>query len=308
MRTSTAAMSLVLALAATGCGGGLDQPTLVKTPRILAMLTDPPESLPGTDIRVGVIAHVPTDPDGLTTTYRWRLCASLPRILSAADIPADLPLPDTCETLPSTGPTATVPGDRTAALAMLLRSIPPSERFDTSFLTAILDTAGIPFEIEVDVLDADGEVLVTGVKIAAITTRTMPPPTTTPPVVVYSFGEQDVVMSDDLFDFRCAGTAGRVQAIAGEELTVTPIPGIDWTEEFPIYDYSGRIRTGRENEYYSFYATAGSISEETTRPPERAIQWTAPAEPGPVRFWMIVRDGHLGARGCWLDLDVVSPG
>jgi len=291
-------------LGGTACIGGLDPPTLVKTPRILAIVADPPESAPGTDIELGVIAHVPGDPEGLTTTYAWRLCASLPRVLDAANIPADLPLPDTCETLPSTGPTASIPGSETAALAMLLRSIPPSERFDTSFLTRILDTAGIPFQVEVDVLDASGAVLITGIKTVAITTRTEPRPTTNPPVVLFSIGDQDVAMPDDLFDFRCIPTAGPVVVTAAQEVEINPIPGIDWTEEFPIYDYSGVIRMGRENEYYSFYATGGSIETETTRPPDRETRWTPPEEPGSVRLWMIVRDGHLGARGCHLDVDV----
>jgi hypothetical protein len=88
------------------------------------------------------------------------------------------------------------------------------------------------------------------------------------------------------------------------ELVVTPVPGIDWTEEFPIFDYTGAIRIGRENEYYSFYATGGAIGEETTRPPNRETSWRTPEEAGNVRLWLIVRDGHLGARGCWLDLSV----
>lgn len=302
----TAAL-VALSLGATSCLGALDPPTLVKTPRILLILADPPESTPGTDIRLGVIAHVPDDPEGLTTTYRWRVCDSPPRVLRAAQIPAELPLPDTCATLADTGPSATIPGMRTASLATLLSSIPPSERFDTTFLTTILDTAGIPFEVEVDVLDAEGNVLVTGKKIAAITTRTAPPPTTTPPVVLFSFGDEDVAMPDDLLDFRCITTSGPLRAAARSVVPVTPIPGIDWTEEFPIWDYSGRVRIGRENEYYSFYATGGSISEETTRPPNRAVEWTAPEEPGSYRFWMIVRDGHLGGRGCHVDVEVFAP-
>jgi hypothetical protein len=28
---------------------------------------------------------------------------------------------------------------------------------------------------------------------------------------------------------------------------------------------------------------------------------------GAVRLWVVVRDGHLGARGCWLDVNVLAP-
>jgi hypothetical protein len=312
-----AALALPLSLPMSGCLGALDPPTLVKTPRILAIMADHPESAPGTDLRLGAIAYVPTDPEGTNTTYRWRLCASLPRVLDAAQIPADLPIPDTCETLESTGPTALVPGDRTAALARLITSLPSGGSFDASFLTLILESAGIPFQVEVDVLDASGTVLVSGVKTLAITTREapLPPATTNPPVVLFSVGDgsagpledADVAMPDDLLDFRCVPTRGPVSVPADTELTVQPIPGIDWTEEFPIWDYTGNIRIGRENEYYSFYATGGALGAETTRPPSRETTWTTPDEAGTLRLWVIVRDGHLGARGCWLDVSVTVP-
>lgn len=311
-----ATLAAPLAAPLLGCLGNLDPPTLVKTPRILVIVGDAPESRPGEDISLGVLAHVPSDPDGASTTYRWRLCASLPRVLEAAQIPANLPLPDTCETLPSAGPTATIPGERTQALADLLASLPSGGSFDASFLTGILASAGIPFQVEVDVLDASGTVVVTGIKTLAITTRVapLPPPTTNPPVVLFTIGDDDdttedfdVVMPDDPFDFACLATNGPVVVPAQAERRITPVPGIDWTEQFPILDYSGEITIGRENEYYSFYATGGGIAEETTRPPERATTWTTPEEPGSVRLWLIVRDGHLGARGCFLDVDVTTP-
>ena len=311
-------LSLALALSglsSTACIGQLDSPTLVKTPRILSVFADRPESRPGQDIEIGALAYVPSDPSGVTTTYQWRLCTSLPRVLEAAQIPADLPLPDTCETLPSTGPRATIPGDRTQRLADLLSSLPSTGDFDASFLLRILETAGIPFQIEVDVLDVSGTVVVTAVKTLAITTREapLPPPTSNPPVVLFTIGDGvdttedlDVVMPDDAFDPECIATAGPVTVPVDTELTITPVPGIDWTEEFPIFDFSGTVRIGRENEYYSFYATGGAIADETTRPPDRETTWRTPEEAGTVRLWLIVRDGHLGARGCWLDA-IVTP-
>ncbi|MBX7190412.1 MAG: hypothetical protein K1X94_00050 [Sandaracinaceae bacterium] len=308
--------ALVVALASFGCTGQLDPPTLVKTPRILSIIADQPESVPGNDIEMGVIAFVPSAPDGTGISYHWRVCDSLPRVLEAAQIPADLPLPDTCRPLESTGPTAIVPGERTAALAALITSLPSSGSFDASFLTRILETAGIPFQVEVDVVDASGTVLVTGIKTLAITTRAepLPPPTTNPPPVMFSLGDGmdtthdvDVAFPEDLFDFRCVPTMGEVSLPARMEAVITPVPGTEWTEEFPIFDYSGEIRIGRENEYYSFYATGGSIDTETTNPPNRETHWTTPEDPGTVRLWVIVRDGHLGARGCWLDVTITAP-
>lgn len=296
--------------AVTGCIGSLDQPTLVKTPRILNIIADTPEAVPGEDIRVGVIAYAPEDPTGATLTYRWRMCDALPRVLRAASIPigtSTQPSASECITLTEqTGPVVTLPGARTTRLADTIRGLAASDP-RAGFLGDVLNTAGIPFEVEVDVLNASGEVLVTGKKIVAIGTRTMPRLTTNPPPVPFSIDDQDVAMPPGLFDHACIPMGPPIRITADREVEIAPIAGVDWIEEFPIYDFTGQVRIGTENEYYSFYATGGSISEETTRPPDREIQFRAPSTPGSVRLWMIVRDGHLGGRGCYIDIDVVAP-
>ena len=308
-RTSTQLSALALCTFA-GCIGSLDQPTLVKTPRILNIIASTPEAVPGDDIQVGVIAYAPEDPTGASLTYRWRMCDSLPRVLRAASIPigtSTAPSDSECIVLTDqTGPTATLPGARTTRLAQMIQGLAAADP-RASFLGDVLNTAGIPFEVEVDVLSASGEVLVTGKKIVAIGTRTSPRLTTNPPPVPFSIDDQDIAMPPGLFDHACIPIRGPVRITAGTEVEVAPIAGVDWVEEFPIYDFNGQVRIGRENEYYSFYATGGSISEETSRPPNREIQFRAPTELGPLRFWMIVRDGHLGGRGCFIDVEVVAP-
>jgi len=306
--TGLLASTFLVSLMNSGCVGGLDQPTLVKTPRILNIIARTPESMPGEDIEVGVIAYAPEDPTGASLTYRWRMCDSLPRVLRAAQIPLDTTMLGSSECFvlsDQTGPTATLPGARTMRLADTIRAIAAADP-RAGFLGAVLDTAGIPFEVEVDVLSASGDVLVTGKKIIAIGTRTMPPLTTNPPAVPFSIDDQDIAMAPDLFNHACIPLGGPIRIQAGAEVEVAPIAGAEWTESFPIYDFSGRIRLGTENEYYSFYATDGSISEETSRPPNRAIQFRAPNAPGSLRFWMIVRDGHLGGRGCFIDIEVTA--
>lgn len=306
-----AALALPSALFGLACTAGLDLPTLVKTPRVLAIVADRPESRPGEDIEVGVIGYLPSDPDGAHTRYRFRLCASLPRVLTASNIPLpdDFPLRDTCETLSGEGTTRTIPGARTQALAALLEGLPSAGAFDASFLTGLLGTAGVPFQVEVQLLGDDDAVLLTAVKTLAITTREapLPPPTTPPPPVPFQLGDATVAMPASLFDFRCVPTAP-VTLTANTEITITPTPAEDFAEEFPIYGYDGTIQIGHENEYYSFYATGGVIGTETTRPPDRETLWTTPEEPGTVKLWVIVRDGHLGARGCSLDVTITAPG
>ncbi len=308
--TGFLASAILISPICSGCIESLDQPTLVKTPRILNIIARTPESVPGEDIEVGVIAYAPEDPTGASLTYRWRMCDSLPRVLRAAQIPLGTPTtPSDSECIvltDQTGPTATLPGARTMRLAAMIEGIAAVDP-RAGFLGDMLNTAGIPFEVEVDVLSASGEVLVTGKKIIAIGTRTTPPLTTNPPPVPFSIDDQDVAMPPDLFDHACIPMGGPVRIQAGTEVEVAPIAGAEWTETFPIYDFSGRVRLGIENEYYSFYATDGSISEETSRPPNREIQFRAPNAPGSLRFWMIVRDGHLGGRGCFIDVEVTAP-
>ena len=308
--TGLLALSTLLSPIDSGCAAGLDQPTLVKTPRILNIIASTPESMPGDDIEVGVIAYAPEDPTGASLTYRWRMCDSLPRVLRAAQIPLGTaigPGDSECIVLTDqTGPTATLPGARTMRLAATIEAIAAADP-RAGFLGDVLGSAGIPFEVEVDVLSASGDVLVTGKKIIAIGTRTTPPLTTNPPPVPFSIGDQDVAMPADLFDHACIPMGGPIRIQAGAEVEVEPIAGTEWTETFPIYDFSGQIRIGSENEYYSFYATDGSISEETSRPPNREIEFRAPNSPGSLRFWVIVRDGHLGGRGCFIDVEVTAP-
>ena len=85
---------------------------------------------------------------------------------------------------------------------------------------------------------------------------------------------------------------------AGATLTLSPEPDEDWLETFPALDLEGQVITGREDAYYSWFSTAGDFGFETTRPPGRDTEWTAPMEPGEVPFWLVVRDGHLGTSAC----------
>ncbi|MCX7807403.1 MAG: hypothetical protein N2515_02235 [Deltaproteobacteria bacterium] len=306
---------LIVCLGTLGCGvGGLDSPTIVKTPRILAIIAEPPESFPGSEIRVGVLAHSPDDPEGENLRYRWRLCVSLRRVLSITGIPGDGAGADRCEELPATGPVAVIPGEATRELVRTIENLPQTGRLDPRFLLAVLATAGLPFEVEVDVLDAGGKILVRGTKIVAITTRMppLPPPTTNPPPIVYKLGDGvegpevdvDVVMPPDPFDFRWWLPNGPVRFPQDTQVTIQPISGADWTESYPIWDYSGQVQLGKENEYYSFYVTHGGLSKETTRPPEREVLWRTPKEARTVRLWLVVRDGHLGSRACRVDVQV----
>jgi hypothetical protein len=87
---------------------------------------------------------------------------------------------------------------------------------------------------------------------------------------------------------------------AGAIVTLLPIPAPDAKEMTPA---------GPERLTYSFYATQGSLSAlrstdttATGQPGIASVDWTAPALPGHVRIWVVVRDGRGGAG--WLVRDV----
>jgi hypothetical protein len=293
----------LIAALLVGCTGSLPQPQIVITPRVLAIVADPPEAAPGTDIDLHVVAF---DPEGRTLSYRWTLCITIADLLSSANIPIELP-EDRCVDLPSTTADAVVPGIATQAVVDQLMMAAEVGGFDVSFLLAVLDTAGFSFEVDVEVIDeATGEVLLTAYKRVAITRRASP--TTNPPVIDYLVGETAVSMPIEGWT-----GSGDECVVWGEPIVVAPEAEVviapqgdpeEWIETFPIIGYDGSVTEGRENAYYSFYATRGELSTETTRLPDRDATFTAPEEPGPVRLWLVVRDGHLGTRACTFELTV----
>lgn len=301
LRATKLSLAPLVALLLGGCLGGLPSPQIVITPRVLAVVADHPESHPGTDVGLHVVAY---DPMQRELTYAWRACISLGDLLSSANIPVSLPeIP--CIPLASTTADAVVPGALTQAVVDQLGMAADLGGFDPAFLQAVIATAGMSFQVEVDVI-AEGTVLITAYKRVGITLRD--PVTTNPPVLEYAVGDAAVSMpvegwtgtGDD-----CVIWGPPITLAPGEEIAVTPIDDPStWVETFPILDYGGELTSGTENAYYSFYATAGGLSGETTRQPNPDVTFTAPEEAGPVRLWLVVRDGHLGTRACTFEIDV----
>jgi hypothetical protein len=302
-------LSLGLFTLVSGCTEGLDSPTIVRTPRILAMVAEPPESAPGTDVRLAAMISIPVAiPRPLS--MRWRACIDPEEVLFASGFRGiELPgTPECDEQTLAVGEPYVVRGERTAEVVATLRAFASIGGFSPELLDGILSTAGFAYFVDLEVLDANGEIVVRGYKRAAMTTRESP--TTNPPQPVFRLGEVRIVPEGQPFDFTCRAEDGSVPSVAPRAVvTLAPeLPaGFDeepWLETFPIFDYTGGLQIARENAYYTWLATAGSISDFTTRPPDRESRWTAPAEPGPQTLWLVIRDGHLGTSACRLDLMV----
>lgn len=299
-RLATAALTLCVLL--TGCDGfGLDPPTIVRTPRILAIVADPPESAPGTDIHLSAMTF---DPEGRALTHRWRACLSPFRLARASGLPVEVPASDRCTPLDGS-PDAMLSGEATTEVIETLEDLAALGGFPAEGLAAIVDTAGLAFIVELDVLSPEGEVLVSGYKRVALTRRPMP--TTNPPPISFMVGET-LVEPDVTLPFTCVPASGTpMRVAAGERIELVPVfpeDGETWLESFLVFDYSGGITPGTENAYYSFYATGGGISEGTTRPPNRESEWGVPQEPGEHSLFFVTRDGHLGTTACRLDVVV----
>lgn len=301
-------------LLATGCIAPLDSPTIVKTPRILAIVAEPPEAAPGADFAFRAMISVPENvPRPLS--LRWYRCLSPGRILSEAglfvrlpsEIEAMFPCPDPVVLDPAEP--FVVPGAESQRIVELIEAAASVGSFDTAVLEQILATAGLPFVVDVEVLDANGVVVVSGYKRAAFTTRASP--TTNPPRPVFVIDERWAIVGSDDGSFACRSLDGTAPSLEPDvNVVIDPRfePGEDgaetWLETFPIYDYTGGVREARENAYYSWFATAGAFSAAITRPPDRQVIWRTPAEPGPATLWLVVRDGHLGVSACRLELEI----
>lgn len=310
MSRSAATLAAVLGLAcATACTGGLDSPTIVITPRVLAITADRPEARPGEDITLRAFAY---DPEGRALRYRWRVEIDPGRLLGASTgARADIVCPSLmCVPLAGEAREAVIPGAVTQGILDNIDLVGTVGGFDASILRAILATAGLSFEVHVDVVTDDGvggeAILVSAYRRVAMTTRAEP--TTNPPPIDYLVAGVEVRSANDpLGDpFDCL-VARPIRLAAGERVILAPQGDeSEWIETYPVFDYTGGIREGRENAYYSWYATAGSLSAETTRPPDRDVFYRAPAEPGLERIFLVVRDGHLGTRACSLPIEITA--
>jgi hypothetical protein len=108
------------------------------------------------------------------------------------------------------------------------------------------------------------------------------------------------------------GAAAELTAIpAGKKVALTAGWTPESVESFPVYDIaSQKLVTHREALRVAWFATAGSFAHEVTGRTEEEAEsttdnsWTAPAEPGVVHLWTVVRDSRGGSDWASYDLTV----
>lgn len=280
-------LPLALLVLALGCEEGPAPPSLVDSLRVLAIVAEPPEAPPGTDVTLR--AEI-ANPAAVPFVPRWHVCAAEERNVSEAILqyggrvpdggcPEDAPLRVALDT---EAPVVTIDGALTEAALALAREAEP--RVDE-----LVQTVGLPFVVQVTLEDpATREPLLIAYKRVALTTREGP--STNPPPPSFSFDGQSLTAD--------AEDCGEVRVAAGAEVTLSPAPDEPWLEVHPRLELDGSLGEAAETAYYSWFATAGEIDTPITVAPERDDLWVAPLEHGAVQMWLVVRDGHLGVSFC----------
>ena len=282
MRTS----AIVVAALLGACNGpSFDSPSRVLGPRLLAVVAEPPETAPGVDVTFTPFVALLEG-----ATYEWTIDLS-PRALAAA---AGQDLFEAREPIVFDG---TIRGAETqAAIGELLGLIGDAASGTPEHVVRfVYEEVGLIVSAHVVVRDADGVLIVEGVKRVNLTPRAGP--TTNPPPPRLRVGER-WASARGADPTRCEPEGEPLEVAAGELVVLAPEPDEPWLETYPALDLDGRRVDGVENAYYSWFSAAGDFEFNVTRAPEQEVEWTAPATPGEYPMWLVVRDGHLGTSRC----------
>lgn len=318
---------LLMALSLSGCLDlNFDPPSIVQTPRVLAMSASPPEALLGEDVRFEALI-VDANGDDISTQpgveVRWTICLSLDSVLDSANVAGGTGMADPCEAggpglivlEPDGAPnTAVLPAEVlmgvVASFPMPDPTMPQPDPMIPGLdpdiiatLTRVIAEVGIPLEVTMTVR-RDGELIMAGFKRFAITTRSGAG--TNPPPPRFAIGDVEVSARGNDDPHLCVTEDGSPPVVDAETVvTLAPDENeLPWLETYPVFDLRNEIIENEETAFYSWFSTGGAFSTEVTQRPERDTDWTSPLEPGTYPLWVVVRDGHLGLSWCRADVEV----
>jgi hypothetical protein len=294
---------LLLAAGAVGCLGLRDFPSesIVDSPRVLAVVSEPPEITPGHALAITpLVAHAHD------VSVEYRICGTFDGPIGGAQF-GEMEDED-CGSralLRGEGPTWNVPLEASEAFwassdlaETILGGALPQEAVD-----AVRFSVGLPLLVELTI-QADGKELHALKRVLLSENAT---PHENPPPPSFKFGEFDVQADpDEAWTCRAAEPL-RVEPGAEIEIAPTTEDGREpWLEKYRVIDAFGTLEERDERAYYSWYASAGHFESHTTKAPLRNQVWTAPRETGRERLWLVVRDGHGGSSACRWDV-LVEP-
>jgi len=321
------AVALLLAACNAGCGErSLDDPSLVKTTRVLAMVTEPPSAPPGADV---VIRALVVDPAARPLELSFTACVGDglgefgrrggggggggPLSDGNAQYGVDRQSEGCVEGAPGvvalpTGDdgSARVPGAFTRALYDDLDALVRTygDLVDPDTLRRIVQTSGLPLTVGLRVR-SEGRELVRAFK--RILVFEGEPQNTNPPAPRFALGETWLSGRGVEEPFSCLPESGDGPVVApGETVTATTDPSdLEWQQTYRVIEVTGEVADRQEGSFYSWFSTAGRFeNNDTSAPDEPDNTWTAPAEAGAFPLWVVVRDGHGGTSACRADVDV----
>ncbi|TMB29747.1 MAG: hypothetical protein E6J61_14450 [Deltaproteobacteria bacterium] len=281
--------ALMVSLACAGCATDLEKQSEVVKLRVLAVRADPAE-LVVTDGGVpprATFTALAVEPSGAPTSVRFALCI---------------------DQNPTPSPTLDCPGAQGVDL-------PPAG--DTSAVFDLGDPRFLPvLSASADGGTPDAAVLQEGIAVIIGFAATAPAHTEPDggpagadggPLQIVR-GYTTIVVHDDsrpanrnpdLASIRI-GPDGGVD-IAADGTTAVPPSSVQRLTPVPAPDAKEATADGPEKLGYSFFATAGSLSSlrstdttATGEPADTFVDWTAPSATGPLRLWVVVRDGRGG--------------
>ena len=254
------AILLLLAVALAGCPTGLEEQQHIGKLRVLAVRADPPELVLQADagLPATTLTALAVDPSGAPISLRYALCTDLSGVPSAS-----LPCPGAAGIdLPDAGPYA-ARLDLSDPRILAFAASADAGAVDAGGLQAALDQ-GVPLLYGFEA--ASGSDRLDGFGTLTLRTGKRGPAGTNPELLALDFD-------------------GGVSRGAVVRLTPVTAPKDDATKRYG----------------FSFFATAGEISSlrstDTTATGEAAptwVDWTVPDAGGPVRLWVVVRDGRGG--------------
>jgi hypothetical protein len=281
--------------------------SIVKGPRVLAVVAEPPEIAPGEALDLSILVAGVEDRQGMRIS--WRACGSFDGFFGGGgaqygEEQADEGCGGGLAFELGEGQTAQLPALLTADLfdnldviAMTLGSDLPE-----GIVEQIRSSVGIAFLVEATVR-ADGK-LIRATKRVLISES--PTPHSNPPPPSFKLGDQ--VIGSDADPMRCVRADATPAIVAPDaDIELAPsaeLPEESWLEMYNVINARGELLERKETAFYSWYTTAGELDSGTTKSPLRNNIWHTPVEPGDYPLWVIVRDGHGGTSACELTVQV----
>ncbi len=261
---------LLVALAATACNNNLEQQSHVSKLRVLAIRADPPELIldPDGGVPATTLTALAVQADGGPVSVRFAFCTEITGAPSAT-----LPCPgDAGFDLPAVDPVSARLDLSDPRILAFAEATQLDGGFDAgSGLEATLDQ-GVPLLVGFTAIDG-AEQRIDGFQNITLRSPANGPANQNPALLDLQIGDGGVVAP-------------------GQTVRLQPVPA------------PKDVRT--EKYGYSFFTTAGDISSlrstDTTATGQSAdtwVEWKAPGASGPVRFWVVVRDGRGGTA--WIE-------